>query len=108
MAFITQHPLNINVKQKKLSFSINGGMSNYNGGVGATTESQLSMFLSLANSIFVNPLPSNLLSSNLLSTNLYFAIKKIFIQEVLYDLPSQDNLVVSNHHSNTHLKAKLR
>jgi hypothetical protein len=45
MTFITQHPLNRNVKQEKLSFSINGGMSIYNGGVRATTESRLSVSL---------------------------------------------------------------
>jgi hypothetical protein len=98
MTFITQQPLNKNVKQEKLPFSINDGMSNYNGGVQATTKSQLSMFLSLDNSILVNHLLSNL----------YFATTQRFIQEGPYELPSQDNLVVSNHHSNTYRKAKLQ
>jgi hypothetical protein len=33
MTFITKNPLNRNVKHEKMSFSINGGMPIYNGGV---------------------------------------------------------------------------
>ena len=47
MTFITQHPLHKKIKKEKLSFSINGGIPNYNGGVRAATESRLSAFLSL-------------------------------------------------------------
>jgi hypothetical protein len=92
MTFITQYPLNKNVKEEKLSFSINGGMSNYNCGVRGETESQLSVFLPTTYSQLTLPW------------------KKIqqFIQEGFNELPSQAKLVMSNHHSNTYLMDRLQ
>jgi hypothetical protein len=80
------------MEQEKLSFSINGGIPNYNGGVQARTESHLS-------------------STSFLPTLYYltstFLTIQIFIPEGLYDLPSQDTLVVSNHHSKCLSKGKI-
>jgi hypothetical protein len=98
MTFITQHPLHRNVKQEKLSFSINGGMPNYNGGVRATTESRLSVFLSWLTDL-ANPLSSNLTST--------WQQYKYLYKRGSMSFPRKLKLVVSNHHSKCLSKGKF-